>query len=487
MIKLIFKKISVPLLIGCFFGFNWLISFLPARLDFSAGRAYTLSSSTKKILKSLEKPVEIKFFVSSDLPTRLLPLKRDILDFLNEYKRAGGAKVNFKVLDPAKDAKAKEEAQKEGLPQLQFSQLERNKYALSNAYLGIVFSYKDKKETIPQVTDIESLEYNLTATIYKLAKKELPKVGIIGQTEMFLQQNDPLFTFKRIAGQQFDFRFIDREWETDLATLIIFDDNKKTYSEEEINKIQQYFNKGGKMLLFVDGVWVNDNLLAAPANHNLFSFLEKNGVKLNQNLILSTSAELVNFGNQMVQFLTAYPFWLRTNVFSEGQSYFSNINQLTYPWVSSLDLLSKKGLKETVLVRSTTKSWQQKEATGSAGFILDPQSIPQPTVNDLKQFILTAKITNEKRGEMVVIPSSRFILEQYLTRGSDNLNFVINILNDLASAGALAGIRQRVVSFYPLPDLSESQKDLFRYANIFLFPAVFSLFGVIKLIKRRQF
>ncbi len=191
------KKIFIPILIGIFFAFNWLFSFLSLKLDFSAGKVYTISSSTKKILKSLEKPVEIKFFVSSDLPSRLLPLKRDILDFLSEYQKVSGGKVNLKVLDPTKDNKAKEEAQKEGLPQLQFSQLEQNKYALSNAYLGIVFSYKDKKEIIPQLTDIESLEYNLTATIYKLSKKALPKIGIIGQEERFFQQDDPLFYLQK--------------------------------------------------------------------------------------------------------------------------------------------------------------------------------------------------------------------------------------------------------------------------------------------------
>ncbi|MFN4212615.1 MAG: GldG family protein [Microgenomates group bacterium] len=479
------KKIFVPLLFGVFFVSNWLVSFLPLKLDLSAGGVYTLSSSTKKILKSLEKSAQIKFFVSSDLPSRLLPLKRDVLDFLEEYKRVARGKIDLKILDPSKDSKAKEEAQKEGLPQLQFSQLEKNKYALSNAYFGIVFSYKDKKEIIPQVTDIESLEYNITSTIYKLSKKDLPKIGVIGQEQVFFQQDDPLFTFKKIAGQQFDLQFITDEFDKNYATLLIFDNNKKNYSQEEIDKIQKYLNEGGKAIFFVDGVWVGENLLTTPANHNLFSLLEKNGIKLNKNLVLSTSAELVNFGNQLVQFLTPYPFWLKTNIFNNNQSYFSNINQLTYPWVSSLDLVGGIKLKKTPLVYSTKKSWEQKEATGSAGFILDPQSIPQPSQKDLKQFILAAKVKISQKGEMVVIPSSRFILERYLTRGSDNLDFVLNILNDLASGGALSGIRQRAIGFYPLPDLPEGQKDIFKYLNIFLFPSFFGFFGLVKLLKRR--
>ncbi len=478
------KKIFIPTVLILFFVFNWLFSFLPLKLDFSAGKVYTVSSSTKKILKNLDKPVEIKFFVSSDLPSRLQPLKRDILDFLNEYQRVANGKVNLVVLDPAKDNKAKEEAQKEGLPQLQFSQLEQNKYALANVYLGVILSYKDKKEIIPQVADVESLEYNLTANIYKLSKKELPKIAVFGQEQVFFEQNDPLFSFKRVAEQQFNLEFIDDKFDKSFAALLIFDNNKKSYSQEEIDKIQKYFDEGGKMIFFVDGVWVTESLLTQSANHNLFSFLEKNGIRLNKNLILSTSAELVNFGNQTVQFLIAYPFWLKTNVFNNNQPFFSNINQLTFPWVSSIDLIDQKGLTETPLVWSIKRSWQQREATGSAGFSLDPQSILEPSDKDFKQFVLAAKITNNKKGEIVVIASSRFILEKFLGKGADNIDFVINILNELASGGMLTGIRQRAVTFYPLPDLSEGQKDLFKYANIFLFPSLLGIFAIVKLLKK---
>ena len=479
------KKIFIPTILILFFVFNWLISFLTLKLDFSAGKVYTVSSSTKKILKNLDKPVEIKFFVSSDLPSRMQPLKRDILDFLNEYQRVANGKVNLKVLDPAKDNKAKEEAQKEGLPQLQFSQLEQNRYALANVYLGVILSYKDKKEIIAQVADVESLEYNLTASIYKLSKKELPKVAVLGQEQVFLQQSDPLFSFKKIAEQQFELEFVDNKIDKNYSALMIFDNNKKSYSQEEIDKIQKYFDEGGKIIFFVDGVWVTDSLLTQQANHNLFSFLEKNGIRLNKNLILSASAELVNFGNQSVQFLIAYPFWLKTNIFINNQPFFSNINQLIFPWVSSIDLIDKKGLAKTPLVWSTKRSWQQNEATGSAGFVLDPQFIPQPSDKDFKQFVLAAKINNEKKGEIVVISSSRFILERFLGKGADNVDFVINILNEQASGGALTGIRQRTVAFYPLPDLPENQKDFFRYVNIFLLPSLLGIFAIVKLLKRR--
>ena len=479
-------KVIYLLVFTVFIIANLLVSSFPLRIDFSSGGAYSLSSSTKKIVKNLDDVLNIKFFVSSDIPTRLLPLKNDVLDFLNEYKKES-KKINVKVLDPKKDEKALNEAKELGLPELQFSQLEKDKYAVTNVYFGLAINYADKKEILPQVTDLESLEYNITSIIYKLTNKELAKIAVLGKNEVFNPQEDDLVTFKKIARQQFILDFIDvstlsaqKEIPLTYKTVLVFDDGKKEYDGQEIEALKKYLKEKGNAIFFVDGVWLQENLFTTEANHNLFSLLEDYGLSLQKDFVLSTSSELVNFGNQIVQFLTAYPFWVKTNNFNPKISYFSNISQLTYPWASSITLKKKEDLKLQELVKTTKKSWQQKD-----NFVLDPQRIPEPNLNDLKEFLITASSAKKNEGKIVLIPCSRFILERYQNRTADNLEFTLNLLNDLASGGALSGIRQRAISFYPLPDLSEQQKDLFKYLNIFLLPSLLAVIGGIKLIKRK--
>lgn len=466
------------LVIGVFFVCNVLISTISfLKYDFSYGKAYTLSSSTKKILHNFQNVVTIKFFASSDLPTRLIPLKNDVIDLLNEYQKENKSKLTIKVLDPKKDQSALTEAQNAGLPQLQFSQLEQDKYAVTSSYFGITLSYGDKKDILPQVTDIESLEYNLTASIYKLTNKELVKIGLLGKTESFDPNSDDLATFKTVMKQQFDISFLDKEIDPSYKTVLVFDDNKKEYTNEEINAIKKYIDNGGKVIFFVDGVWVEDNLSAIPANHNLFSLLSNYGITLNTNLVLSANAELVNFGNGQVSFLSPYPFWVKTNAFNTKTSYFSNIQQLTFPWVSSVT-------GGDPLIKTTNKSWEQKESSSSA-ILLNPQAIPQPLARDLKAFSIAAEKKEKNGGALLVIPSSRFVLERYLTKTSDNLEFVLNAVNDFASGGALSGIRQRAISFYPLPDLPDNMKEVFKYGNILVLPLLFCLYGFIRLMRRR--
>lgn len=465
---------------------NFLSAFLPLRLDFSKGQANTLSKSTKKIITHLDDVINIKFFVSSNLPTRLLPIKTEVVEILNEYQKNSRGKIIVKIIDPKRDEDSMNETNQYGVPELQFSQLEKDKYAVSTAFFGIGVAYGNKKEVIPQVAEPENLEFNLTSLIYKLTLKDVIKIGLIGdQIDSLSTPQDIVSIFKKLASQQFSLESITlsdeaKEISQDIKTLIIID-NQIPYTDQQLSLLKNYLKNGGKAIFFIDGVFVDENLSVNKSNNNLLPLLADYGIKINDNLLLSTSAELVNFGNQMMQFLTPYPFWLKTNNFNTKTAYFANINQLTFPWTSSITLTNKKDIELIELIKTSNKSWEQTE---SSGYNINPQTIPEPKVSDLKEFIIGAE-AKIKNSRLIVVGSSRLIQDQYLNQSSGNLEFVFNLLNDLASQGALTGIRSRAISYYPLPDLSEQQKNIFKYANILGLPILFGLYGAIRLLRRK--
>ncbi|MEN9327673.1 MAG: hypothetical protein RI947_481 [Candidatus Parcubacteria bacterium] len=477
------KKLVIVFAITGFIVANILLSALSLRLDLSNGKAYTLSPATVKIVKSLDDVVTMKFFASSNLPTRLLPLKTQTADLLREYKKAGGKNVTLRILDPTKDKTAAEDAQKAGIPELQFSQMEQDKFAVTNAYFGLAMYYGDKKEILPQVTDMGSLEYNLTAAVYKMQRKELPQVGIIDPGATVDPQSERIGLLKQVIASQFSPSMIVVDETKDInaayKAVVVLDSPVKEQSSGIAKMVQKYVSKGGKVILFTDGVNIDEGLSATPADSSLSIFLKDYGITVQKNLVLSGSAELVTFGNQAGSFATIYPFWMKTNVFSK-HSYFSNIQQLTYPWTSSLTVEKKSGVETSELVKSVPQSWEQKQT-----FILNPNAIPQPNEKDLKQFTVTARAAAKQGGELIVIPSTRFIMDKYLGRASANIEFVLNVLNEMISQGALTGIRQRAVLFYPLPELAQDEKDLIKYANILLLPIVFAVYGGYRLMKRR--
>lgn len=487
--KNILKKIQFdkPLIIiatvAVFFLINLLLSGMAYRADFSQGRAYTLSPATQKIIRKLDDVVTIKFYVSSDLPSTLTPAKTSVQDFLTQYKTAGGNHIIIKTVDPKKDTNAAKEAQELQIPQLQFSQLQNDKYQVSAAYFALGIFYGSNKEVIPQATDLANLEYNITSAVYKLTNKELPQIAVAGIDQGTPGQNDPFSPFKTTISKQFQPAYLDLAANDikDLKaykTLVVIDANQAKFPDGAADKVKQYLAEKGNVIMMADGVWVNDNLSTATADHNLFPLLQSQGITLQRNLVLSASAEYVNFGNASYQYLSAYPFWLKTNSFNTKTDYFSNISQLTFPWTSSVAL--DKKANGTVLVYSPNVSWQQNNT-----YELNPQNIPEPGDKDITRFPLIVSAKTASGGTLILIPSSRFVDARYLSQNSGNIEFVFNALNNLASGGALTGIRSRTLSFHQLPSLPDNQTEAVKYLTIGILPLMFAIYGAIRLIRRK--
>lgn len=463
---------------------NFVVSPFSLRLDFSQGQAYTLSPATKKIVRAIDDIVTIKFY-ASDLPTGMLPIKTNVADLLKEYQKTS-SRISVKNLDPKKDQDAMTSAKGDNIPELQLSQMEQDKYAVSTAYFGIAIQYGDKKEVIPQLNDLSSLEYNITAAIYKLTSKNTAKIGLVG-----IDQTKPNVTVNNLAQvlqQQFALDPVEVSTSaatklSDYKTLLIVDNNAKSYDQGEIGNLRNYLNNKGNAVFFVDNKWIGDNFQVDDAKHNLGTLLGEYGLKMNNDLVLSADSEVVNFGGgNAVSFLTQYPFWLRTNNFkTENNGYFSSVRSLTFPWVSSVSIAKREGYQTTTLVESTPRSWNVTQQ-----FDLTPQSITAPDPKDMKSFVIAAQSQNKKGGKVILIPSSRLILDRFVSRTSDAIGFVLNIVNDLASGGALSGIRSRAVNFYPLPQLPDNTKDIFKYANVLILPALLAAYAGWRLTRRNS-
>ena len=483
----ILRKFSPILIVFLFFvGTFVLFSLFPIRLDLSKGSAYTLSPSSKKIIQTNNKSVDISLYVSADLPTRIIPLRTDVVELLQEYRR-GGKNIKVNIVDPKKDTTTIEKVKKLGVPELQFSQLEQNKYQTSSFYFGMALSSGGKNEIIPQINDFQNLEYNITSAIYRLTRSDMPKVGIVG--ESVGSQQDPLNSLKKILSQQYTVVSLDlstiksdediQKFLSGYATIIVTDNGNDKYTTDQLQLLKRFYDEGKNILIFAGGAKIDEQMLSVTqADHNINELTTAYGVQIDYNLVLSTSAEYINFGTATSQYFAPYPFWIRSNMFDTKTGLFNNIQFVTFPWTSSLSLKKNSQVTTIPLIVSSTRSWAQKD-----NFLLNPNSIPQPTQKDLNQFVLGALVKNKKGGEMLVIPSSRFLYEQYMSKEEGNLEFILNTVDTVSSNGSLSGIRSRIVSIYPIPDMSDSQKDIDKYTAILLFPLIWGIYGGIRLFK----
>ncbi len=512
------RQMIILLSIGVLIFANLIVSPLVYRIDLSKGQAYSLSNSTKELLRSLDDRLTITFYASNDLPTQILIVKNEVRAFLNEYDTIGGNNVVVEVKDPSNNEQIDSEARERGLQELQFSQTAQDEFLNIVSFFGISIQYGDKTEVIPQATQVENLEYDISTAIYKTTRDQVPQVGIIGaQTmppvmaePMLGQQGDTIGEIRQLLRQQFNVNDVsltsansDAPTDGSIANeetaseevasisatnkaVLIFDDGQKQYSEAEVGAIREYIADGGDVLFFVDRFWGLDQMVPSPANHNLFPLLEEYGIQINADLVMSPPpmAEIImRRPNEFSPFV--YPLWLRTDNFNTDITYFSNVGLLTFPWVSSITKVDANDSDVRDVVYSIEQSWRQTTESP----MVSPDEIEEivvPDRNELQQQLLIAESTHKERGTVMVVPSSRFVMSRFLSQTSQNIPFILNVVNNYASDGKLAGIQSRSVNSYPIKPIPESVRDMFKYSAILLFPILFGVYGALRLTRRAQ-
>lgn len=480
------RDILIGIAIVILIGSNILISGIPFILDLSRGKAYSLSPSTISILRKVKEPVEISFFVSDNIPSSFLTTKNQVSDLLTEYRK-GSSNVSVKIIDPKKDKNEEKIVSQEfGIQETQFSQMENDQFAVSTGYFSLGVKVKDNKSSIQRIDPL-NLEYNISSIIYKMTQGQDASVGVYGgEQDVRLmgqgQGGESINILKQILSQQMDVKAVDlTTLSSPPKTLVILDSQTTPLDDKATKGLEVYLASGGKVILFTSGMQVSDSLTATKGSSNLKNILDSYGIQIQDDLVLSGQSEIVNFGSDATSRMVAkYPYWLNTNVFNSEASYTSNVNYLTFPWVSSIILTKRSGVVQKEIVRSTPQSW----ILSGTSLDLKPQSIVPPNKSQLKQYILIAYAKDQKtKGEMMVIPSTRFVQDAYLGR-SGNLEFIVNLVNEFASDGALSGIRARAITTYPLPSLDANAKDVFKWANVLVLPMLFGLFGLLRLRSR---
>src|SRR4030043_417084 len=95
------------------------------RADLTKNKEFTISKATKDTLKNMGDIVNIKAYFSDKLPVSYSPVKQEAQDILDEYKNYAHGNLNIEFIDPKDDENLHTEARNYGIPELQFSNLQK--------------------------------------------------------------------------------------------------------------------------------------------------------------------------------------------------------------------------------------------------------------------------------------------------------------------------------------------------------------------------
>jgi len=159
----------------------WLYPLVQARLDITADQQYSLSSTTKDLINTLQEPLLIRAYISENNHPLLLPLIPQIQDMLREYEIASNGMITAEVVDPITNPELEAEAnQTYGIQPTPFQVSGRYEASVINSYFDILVRYGDQDVVLnfqdliqveqtavgPEVR-LRNLEYDLTSAVKK--------------------------------------------------------------------------------------------------------------------------------------------------------------------------------------------------------------------------------------------------------------------------------------------------------------------------------
>ena len=497
-------SITVGLIIGIIVVVNFFSYQIFYRWDLTDDNIYSISSATKKTVNNLDDIVNIKAYFSNNLPSQVLSIKQEVADILDEYEAYSNGKIKVEFIDPNDDEETQRELYALGIPQLTFEVYEKDKTQLVNGYMGIAISFADNTEAIPAIKrNTSALEYQLTTAIKKVITDEIATIGYLN-THSTLSLTEELQTAQAELSELYEIREVsineDGGVPIDIDTLIIAGP-KESFSDEELQAINLFLMRGGALLALVDGVKIEQGLLAQKNNTGLDEFFSKYGINLGGNLVADARSGMASFSQGFVTFSTPYPFWpkITSEGFNKDNSAVANLENVILPWASSISIDETKIANDsyTNLLQTTNKAWQMIDNFNVSpnGPATKPQGTQQEfTLGVLVNGILpnaypaesSEESTNNFNGRIVVIGDSEFISDGFLRNSPDNLNLFLNLVDVLSFDEDLISIRSKGASSRPIKELSDTNRVAVRYLNIFGLTLLVVVFGLVRYYLRRR-
>ncbi len=363
---------------------NFVGSFVFKRFDLTSEKRYTLSESSRKLLKSLDDIVYIKVYLQGDFNPNFTRLKNETKELLDEFRAYSNGNLEYELINPL-DNPSKEETDKiekqlydKGIMPEQI--VDRSSQKISETFIwpGAIITYKGK-ESVWQIykrqlgfeaeqsinNSVQEMEYGLTNAIRKTTLLEKPEV-------LFVEGHDELDTirgadFMRSVAEYYNVSRVNinhKLYALKGADAIVIAQPDSMFDEKDKFIIDQFIMHGGKVLWLIDPVYVNRDTLTTRGYSlgfrnelNLEDMLFKYGVRLNPVLVqdLQSAQVPVNVGFKMGQpdfkpfYWNYYPLILP----SSNHPIVKNLDLIRTEYIGTLDTVFARNVKKTILLQTS--------------------------------------------------------------------------------------------------------------------------------------
>ncbi len=369
-----------------------IIGIFKFRIDLTKEKRYTLSQNTIKILESVEYPLNVDVYLEGDFPASFKQLQTETRFMLEEFRRVN-PKIDFKFVDPIKTKMSQDTLMAMGMQPSILPDMKEGKISEIVIFPYAVIKYRNNGTSVPLIISqqgisseeqltksIENLEYNLVSNIKSLSDDKTKNIGIlVNQDELrpeefqgfmsLASENYHPFPIIPTNGKEIsiqDFPNLKK------ANALVIAKPRKAFTENEKVILDQYIMNGGKTLWMIDAVNAemdtltrSKKIMAYPVDINMTDFFFNYGIRINPALTKDVKKfallRLVTgevSGNPQYMSLP-WPYF-PVGISENQNAITKNINPVKFEFPTSIDTLSRPGIKTKVLYESSEKTIQKQ-------------------------------------------------------------------------------------------------------------------------------
>ena len=489
------------------------------RLDMTQDRNYSLDISTQALVWKLDKPLIIKVYFSENLQAPYNNHQAALLSKLEELRAYSKGWLQIEVLDPTNVAEKEEEAQRFGIEPIEYRYRGHNSAELKKVFMGAALVYGDRQETLPAITQVETLEYDLARALRALLMEE-PERKIIGFTvgndePDFRTASGPLASLRDRLLESYDLMPIELggsgaiDKNVDVLWVI---GPQRTLSPRALYQIDQFIMKGGAVGFFLTNSKA-DMRSMSPQNlyHGLEPLLGHYGVTLNRDILVDRvhngrMSFPVRYGNTVRPVQINYPLIPKLTEMPKGIPVTKGLDAMLAPFSSSLELVEvlAPGVEGEIWVASSNNTGRLRgvvtldpkafqivnpgEEVGSWGVVAGltgswrsyfaQSDIPLPVDGSaLDVYESSERIRDGANARMVVVGSADFV--------ANNVAFMLNLADWMVQDEELINIRSKVIRYNTFEALDSGTLVKMRLWNLFGGMCIIGLIAGLRWIIKR--
>lgn len=375
----------------------WLSTRYTVQFDWTAGARHTLSETSRKVLDTLEDPVQITAYAREDRT-----LRDQVRDLANRYQRYK-SDIALKFVNP--------DTQPDKVRELGIT-----------VDGELVIEYEDRTEKIQSLNEME-----LTNALQRLARSEERWIVFLqghGERSPQGQANHDLGQF----GHELERKGI-RLLTLNLATSPAIPDNtaalviaspQVSLLPGEVELIQKYVERGGNLL------WLSE----PGALHGLEPVAEQLGIQFLPGTVVDATTQLFGINDPSFALVANYPFHPITQGFQA---------LTVFPKAAAMEVREENQFDASAFLTTLPRSWtetgpledqiefnadsEEREGPLNIGFALEKEVKENPEKNQENNATLQQRI--------VVLGDGDFLSNAFLGNGG-NLNLGLNIVQWLS-------------------------------------------------------